>query len=98
MDNILSFLGLMKKAGALAIGTEKAASAAQNHKAKMLLVSADTSDRSVLSLEKAADIPLIKLSYTKQELGAALGQKECASLALLDRGFADALSKKLTKN
>ena len=98
MDNILSFIGLMKKAGALAIGTENAVLAAQKHKAKMLIVSADTSPHSASMLEKAADIPIIKLGYTKQELGAALGQKECASLALLDRGFADALSKKLTKN
>ena len=99
-DQVLGFLGLMRRAGALAVGAEDAFDAARENKARVLLMAGDVAKNTVSAMHNAAyqkeeGIPLIKLDCTKRELGSALGVKECAALAVLDTGFALALCKKL---
>ena len=98
MDNALTLLGLMKKAGALAIGAENAYDAALGKKAKLLITAKDASVHVLRQMKRAAeetDTPETELSFTKAEIGAALGQKECAAAAITNTGFARAFCEKL---
>lgn len=98
MDNVLLFLGLMRRAQALAIGGEDSCNAARAGKARLLLIASDAAKNTGDGMENARTnnrTPLLHLPYTKTELGAALGRKECAALAVLDPGFAKALCEKL---
>ena len=99
-EQVLGFLGLMRRAGALAVGAEDAFDAARENKARVLLMAGDVAKNTVSAMhnaaaQKEAGIPLVKLDCTKRELGSALGVRECAALAVLDTGFALALCKKL---
>ena len=98
MDNILSFLGLMKKARALAIGAESAALMTELGSVRLLLLPKDAAKNSASSIRRAADewgTPLLQLDVTKSQLGEALGQKECAALGITDTGFALSLCQKV---
>ena len=99
-EQVLGFLGLMRRAGALAVGAEDAFDAARENKARVLLMAGDVAKNTVSAMQNAAaqreeGIPVVKLDCTKRELGAAVGVRECAALAVLDTGFALALCKKL---
>ena len=99
-EQVLGFLGLMRRAGALAVGAEDAFDMARENKARILMTASDSAANTVSAMKNAAaqreeGIPLVKLDCTKKELGAALGVKECAALAVLDTGFALALCQKL---
>ena len=99
-EQVLGFLGLMRRAGALAVGAEDAFDMARENKARILMTASDSAANTVSAMKNAAaqkeeGIPLVKLECTKRELGAALGVKECAALAVLDTGFALALCQKL---
>ena len=99
-EQVLGFLGLMRRAGALAVGAEDAFDMARENKARILMTASDSAANTVSAMKNAAaqkeeGIPLVKLDCTKRELGAALGVKECAALAVLDTGFALALCQKL---
>lgn len=99
-DSIFGFLGLMRRAGALAVGAEDAFDMARENKARLLCVAADTAANTVSAMHNAAAqretlIPLVVLDCTKRQLGEAIGVRECAALAVLDTGFALALCQKL---
>ncbi len=99
-EQVLGFLGLMRRAGALAVGAEDAFDMARENKARMLAIASDVAENTVSAMKNAAaqreeGIPLIKLDCTKRELGHVLGVKECAALAVLDTGFALALCQKM---
>lgn len=99
-DSIFGFLGLMRRAGALAVGAEEAFDMARESKARLLCVAADAAANTVSAMHNAAaqretPIPLVVLDCTKRQLGAALGTGECAALAVLDTGFALSLCQKL---
>ena len=53
MDNILSFLGLMKKARALAIGAESAVLMTELGKVKLLLLPKDAAKNSASSVKRS---------------------------------------------
>lgn len=98
MDNAITFFGLMKKASALAIGAEGAYELTMRKKARLIVIASDASVHSSGSVKRAGEemnVPVITLPYTKAQLGAALGQKECAAAALKDTGFAASLCVKL---
>lgn len=94
----LGFLGLMRRAGALALGAEDAFDAAREHRARLICLAQDagknTRDGLFNALEEGKSA-LLTLPASKGELGRALGVGECAALAVLDTGFALALCKKL---
>lgn len=97
-EETLGFLGLMRRAGALALGAEDAFDAAREHRARLICLAGDagknTRDGLFNALEEGKSA-LLTLPASKGELGRALGVGECAALAVLDTGFALALCKKL---
>lgn len=97
-DSELGFLGLMRKAGALAIGAEDVYDAARMGKARLLLLAEDAAKNTVDGLRNALgerEIPLLRSGESKARLGAAVGVGECAAVAVLDTGFALALCRRL---
>ena len=93
-EETLGFLGLMRRAGALALGAEDAFDAAREHRARLICLAQDagknTRDGLFNALEEGKSA-LLTLPASKGELGRALGVGECAALAVLDTGFALAL-------
>ena len=95
----LSFIGLMKRAGALIPGADGIYDAARaGSLIRLILLASDAGPNTKKGLLNAKDecgAPMIELDATKAQLGAILGQKECAAAAITDTGFAKALCEKL---
>ncbi len=97
-DKILGLLGLMRRANALAIGTDNAVDAVHAGKAKLLLLTADVAENAGRKAENACAgrrTLLLQVRYTRAELSAALGVGDCGMAAVTDIGFANALMKAL---
>ncbi|MBR5390409.1 MAG: hypothetical protein IK141_03785 [Clostridia bacterium] len=97
-DAVLGFLGLIRRAGAMAMGAEDAYDAARLGKARLLAVAKDASANTLHGMQNARgerEILLLPLDESKGRLGDALGVKECAAFAVLDTGFALSLCEKL---
>jgi len=91
MDNNLRILGLAKKAGLLAVGTEPVETAAKTGKAIAILSACDASDRSKRNAQICAELcgaEYIAVPYTKIELGCMLGRGTPGMVAILDAGLA----------
>ena len=100
MEKVLSLLGLMKKAGAIACGEDNSIDAVRDGKAKLLILAGDASDNARKRAENlCAGRKLIKLELecTKAELARALGMSGCSMAAICDLGFAVALVKELCR-
>lgn len=97
MDNprLLSLLGMCRKAGKLSCGHDAAVGAIKDKKAKLCLLSSDSSERlrketaTEISYEKS-EIPVIILESDMMEIGRATGLKS-AVLTVNDEGFAKAM-------
>ena len=99
-NKILGLLGLMRRAGAIEIGEVNTGSAAHAHKAKLILLAADASENARKRAETFAfsgKAKLTALPFTKEEFASAVGLSGCSMAAVTDRGFADALLKKLAE-
>ena len=90
MNKVLSLLGLAKKAGRLAVGGEAVSGALYQNSARLVLTSADAAKNTLRRLTNYESVKHIRLPYSKEELGAALGFRSCAILAVCDAGFAKA--------
>ena len=94
----MGLLGLMRRAGAIAIGVDNAADALRAGRAKLLLLSCDAAENARRKIEhlsvgrRALTVPL---SYTREELAESLGVSACSAAAVTDIGFANALMKLL---
>lgn len=95
---VLSLLGLARRAGKLAQGEDMTAEAVADHKVRLLVLASDTAPTTVRRTRKLAGdrLPVATLKETKAELGAALGRDTCAVCAVMDMGFAAKLAEKLT--
>lgn len=95
----LSFIGLMKRAGALIPGADGIYDAARaGSLIRLILLASDAgpnTKKGLLNAREECGAPMVTLQATKAELGAVLGQKECAAAAVTDTGFAKALCEKL---
>ena len=97
MNKVFSMIGLATRAGKTVAGefsVEKAV------KAKVVIVSTESSDNTKKLFEnkcKFYKIPVF-IYGTKAELGMATGNKERASIAVLDPGFSKSIVKMLTEN
>ena len=97
-DKALGLIGLMRRAGAIAIGVDNACEALAAGKAKLLLLSCDAAENAVRRIEnrsvgrRALTVPL---PYTRGELADCLGVSGCSAAAVTDIGFANALMKEL---
>ena len=97
-DKALKLLGLMRPAGAIEIGTDRAAEAAHAGKARVLLLASDASEtterKAAYALEEKS-APALKLPFTREELSEALGVGDCTMAAITDMGFAEAFVRQL---
>ena len=94
---ILSMFGLAARAGKIASGEFQTEAAVKSQTAYLVAVAEDASDNTKKLFQDKCSfykIPVIILG-TKEELGHAIGKEFRASLALLDKGFAEAVIKKL---
>lgn len=96
----VSFLGMIKKAGALEIGDEMVESLAESGKARAILSASDAGDNSLRRASRYCQYSgavYLPLPFAKWELGAAVGRGQPGILGISDAGLAAAFAKKLSK-
>ena len=97
-DQVLSMLGLAKKAGRVETGEEPVGAAARARKARVILVAQDagpSSQRRAFSFAQTGACLCLTIPADKDALGRALGRTSVAMCAVTDIGFADAIARKL---
>lgn len=98
MDKALFYLSLARKAGLAELGEEPVGAAAKAGKAALVIVARDASEhtwRRGLSFVAGTTQPCIRVPYTKDEMGAAIGREALAMAALTDVGMALSLVRSL---
>ena len=94
MDKALSLLALARKGGIAELGEEPVGGAARGGKAYVLLVAKDASDhtwRRATSFAAGTEQQCVRLPWTKDQLGAAIGRDTLAIAAITDVQMALAL-------
>ena len=97
-EKILGLLGLMRRAGAIALGEDNSLETIRDGKGKILILAHDVSDNARRRAENAAsgrNVETAELPASREELGAALGMSACSMAVVTDLGFADALARLL---
>lgn len=97
-EDVLSLLGLIRKAGRLEMGEEPTGAACRARKAAVVLLAEDAAPntcRRAAHFGELGKCLWLPLPCSKAELGRSLGRSSCAMLAVTDAGFAAALLKKL---
>ena len=98
MDRALNYLALGRKAGLIELGEEPVGAAARAQKARLVLVAQDAGDhtwRRAKSFVAGTNQLCLKVPYTKDELGMAIGRTSLAIAAITDVQMALALVKAL---
>lgn len=98
MDKALNYLALARKAGLAELGEEPVNAVSRAGKAYVILVASDASDhtwRRANSFAAGTDQQCIRLPYTKDELGMAIGRTSLAIAAITDAALALALVQSL---
>ena len=98
MDKALNYLSLARKAGKAELGEEPAGAAARALHAHLIVVAGDASDhtwRRAKSYTAGTDQACIRLPYTKDEIGMAIGRTSLAIAAITDPALALALVQSL---
>ena len=96
----LNLLGLAKKAGLLAIGSEDVKSAIRAGKAKLIIYTTDISEGSVkrvLSTIEDSEIISTEAPFEKFEFGRVAGRGSPGIIAFLDLGLAAEFMKRLSE-
>jgi len=100
MDKCLALLGMAKKAGLLAVGSDAAATAARRGDAKLILTASDASEGSVRRAKANAEyggIKYIAVPYTMFELGRTAGRGSPGTIVFLDKGLAEGFMKRVAE-
>ena len=100
MDNrqkILNLIGLATKAGKIASGEFMTEKAVKEHKAALVVVAGDASDNTKKMFTNMCTYYNVPIYFfgVKDDLGHAMGKEFRASLAVFDKGLADAIEKQL---
>ena len=98
IGQMLSMLGLAKKAGRVEIGEEPVGAAARAKKARVILVAQDagpSSQRRAFSFAETGACLCLTVPADKDALGRSLGRTSVAMCAVTEIGFAGAVVKKL---
>lgn len=93
-DRFLRMAGLARRAGRLAVGFDDAERLVRRSRECLLVTSADISEKTlkeVLFLAGRHSAKTVAVSYTKLQIGQALGMGEVAVFAVSDKSFAGAL-------
>lgn len=99
MDKALGLLGIAKKAGLLAIGSQATSIAVRQGKARLIITALDASEGSVRRAAANAEtgkLEHIAVPYTKFEIGSMTGRGSPGVVAILDKGLAEGFKKKMT--
>lgn len=98
MDKALNYMALARKGGRIELGEEPVGAAARAQHARLVVVASDASDhtwRRALSFVANTTQQCIRVSYTKDELGMAIGRTSLAIAAFTDPALALAFVKAL---
>lgn len=98
-DKALNLLGLAYRAGKTICGAAAAEQQIKKKSACLLFLAGDcgaTNEERYLRLSTQNRIKVIR-TYSKEELGRALGRSQTAIVVLTDKGFAEAVSKAVQK-
>ena len=91
MDKVLNYLALARKAGLAELGEEPVGAATRALHGHLVVVASDASDhtwRRAKSFVAGTNQQCLRLPYTKDEMGMAIGRQELAIAAITDPGFA----------
>ena len=98
MDKALNYLALARKGGRVELGEEPVGAAARAGKAYLIVVASDAGDhtwRRAKSYAAGTPQQTLKVSFTKDELGMAIGRSALALAAVTDAALALALVQSL---
>ncbi len=94
----LGLLSISRKGGNIVLGEEQVSAVARASRARLVLLAADAGAHTVRRAKSAVAgtaQPMLTLSFTKDELGDALGTTSCAVCAITDVRLAQAFVKTL---
>ena len=94
----LNYLGLARRGGNIAIGEEPVGIACRSGHGRLLLLACDAADNTVRrarSFTSGGKPPVIRVPFTKDDLGNAMGVNACAMAAFTDVALALAFVKAL---
>lgn len=97
-DKSLGMLSISRKGGNIALGEEQVGAAARASRARLVLLASDAGGhtvRRVKGFTAGTAQPVLTLSYTRDELGDALGISTCAVAAITDVCLARAFVRTL---
>ena len=94
-DKVLSMIGLATRAGKIAAGEFSVEKAVKSGRAVLVIIAEDASDNTKKMFKNMCAHYQVPLSIygAKETLGHATGKEVRASLAILDPGFANAVTK-----
>ena len=98
MDKALNYLSLARKAGRIELGEEPVGAVARAKKARLVLVASDAGDHSwrrAKSFVAGTEQLCMKVPFTKDQLGEAIGRTALAIAAFTDPALALAFAKAL---
>lgn len=98
MDKALNYLSLARKGGMAELGEEPVGAITRAGKGYLVVVATDASDhtwRRAKSFVAGTEQQCIRLPYTKEEVGLAVGRTSLAIAAVTDAALALALVKAL---
>ena len=98
MDKALNYLGLARKAGLAELGEEPGGGAARALHARLGIVASDASDhtwRRAMSFVAGTKQQVLRVPFTKDQLGFAIGRQELAIAAFTDAALAASFVKAL---
>ena len=98
MDKALNYLSLARKGGLAELGEEPVAAISRTGKAYLIAVASDASDhtwRRAKSFAAGTQQQCVRLPFTKDEMGFAIGRTSLAIAAITDPSLALALVKAL---
>jgi ribosomal protein L7Ae-like RNA K-turn-binding protein len=94
---VFSLIGIATKSRNIVSGEFSTEKAVKEHKAALVIVAEDASDNTKKKFANMCTFYKVPIYYfgEKTELGHFMGKEFRASLAVLDRGLADAIEKQL---
>ena len=98
MDKALNYMALARKGGRIELGEEPVGAAARSQHARLVVVASDASDhtwRRALSFVAGTAQQCLRVPFTKDELGFAIGRTSLAIAAFTDPALALAFVKAL---
>lgn len=98
MHKALNYLSIARKGGLIELGEEPCGGAARAGHARLIVVASDASDhtwRRAKSYVAGTSQQCVKIPFTKDELGQAVGRSSLAMAALVDPALALAFVKAL---